>query len=76
MRNYYCEHCQEQLEVSLHYVPCYDDGGGLDSMDVEERVHDCDCQGAQNARAIATTIVQPMRPSQAEPPYETDDLPF
>lgn len=69
MSNYYCEHCQEQLEVSLHYVPCYDDGGGLDSMDVEEHVHDCDCEGAQNART--RVIVQPMRPVE-----EIDDLPF
>jgi hypothetical protein len=67
MCNYYCEHCNKQLEVSLHYVPCYDDGGGLEAMDVEERVHDCDCQGAPKAMYS----VQPMRPVE-----EIDDLPF
>ena len=89
MHNHYCQYCNEQLKVSLHYVPCYDDGGGLDALDVNEHVHDCDCEGAINARRTPT--VQPMKPPQNhdnpshdddpfhgidEPSYETDELPF
>lgn len=71
MRNYCCEHCNEQLEIKLVMTPSYDDGGGLDALDVEEDIQDCDCEGAVRARRCPT----PMRPPQ-EPPYETDDLPL
>ena len=71
MEAIYCQFCNKQLEVSLHYVPCYDDGGGLDAFDVEEYVDDCGCPGERNARQR----ISPLRPPQ-QPTYESDELPF
>jgi hypothetical protein len=63
MKGIYCEDCNKQLKVSLFYSPVYDDGGGLDSFDVDEHVESCDCESAVKAR---------RQPTQ----HETDDLPF
>ena len=72
MYNHYCQHCNKQLEVSLHYKPCYDDGGGLDSFDVEECINDCDCEGAPKAMRS----VQPIKPPQNHDNPSHDDDPF
>ena len=41
-----CKHCNNQLETSMYYAPCYDDGGSVDSFDVEVYTQPCDCEKA------------------------------
>jgi len=71
MEAIYCQFCNKQLEVHEVWVPCYDDGGGLDAIDVEHHVDDCGCPGERNA----LQRISPLRPPQ-QPTYETDDLPW
>jgi cytolysin (calcineurin-like family phosphatase) len=67
--------CGQEVHTEDYFVPCYDDGGGLDSFDVELEIYDrcIDCLRQSDVEYESVVHRHEVWRKRQE---ETDDLPF
>jgi hypothetical protein len=64
-----CIHCNKELLMTHSYVPCYDDGGGLDALDVVAHVDPCYCKAAVKEREDTRLKFTPTNLTDDELPF-------